>query len=419
MPIKTIDASAYVSKTSVLELVAAEKKPSDYMRLLKKLDLEVQDLARAADAHIRALGSVELIMPNGTVYVPKSSPQALVRKPTYLKIPNEKQLRQQYDVVMELHEKSRSLDLISAELSVKYGEDSPDGAAGAAKKAHAYIQVIRANVDRALNTAAAFLTKMAKQHQPTKFEELNVSLARALARGLNYDSVTTYLYVYPNRDGGFVFVCYFRLMKVRDENGKITNELFVVSSSSPDAAGEMNFKLTTMLNFLAPGKFALGKSIQYKKPSDINNVKKILGYLLDMDNVANDYARVPWRDLLRPNSQITKQSFTLDVLVESLEADDDTMTFTFNSSVDSLDKASKLAAELSTELTVLVKNTKARQRMSIFEEEGRFKASFFFVRPQGFAVNNDDLAFLKDRFSLDSDAIDLIRSTINSSGNTR
>ncbi len=403
----------FVHKPTVLEnLAASSKSARDYLKLIKDIAFEVDELCKVGEAHLRMLkaSTLTLDLGNGKSIVHTVSPTAPdAKKPTHLKIPKADQLAKNYAVVVELLSKSRDLDLIASELEIRFGKGADAATQAAIKKANTNLQLVRSKIDRALSTAGTYLTEVASQHAPNKFLLLVKNLGKMLSKGMVFKSVRTFLYVYPDGDG-HTFLHYFWLMDVTDAEGAQIPEVFVTVSCTPTADGDMNFRLNTMLNFATPGRFPLGKEFVFQKPADAKNLAKILNFQLSLDNVANNYGRLSLRQLLGP-VKLDKKSFSLENMVESLSVDGNSLKFKFTDAVDTIEKASKLASQINIELQTMIRRTKAKTRQKI--DPNDFSATFFFVRPIGFPVNEEDLSFLQERFDLDDTTLDHIVETIN------
>ena len=369
--------------------------------------------------------SVTLVLQDKDVYVPAGSPAGKgADRPTFAKIPTTEELSKNYSVVVELHEKSRSLDEIASSLDIQFsgnrGTDKTTDKA-AVQKIHKEIQNLRTQVDRALAKAAMYLTEVANAHAPPKFVILTKALATMLERAMTYKSVQSYLYVFPNEhestDKGtaFSFCHYFWLKGLTDSDGKIFPQLFVVLSCTPSPATGMNFRLNTLTDMVPPSPKMLGKKFEYTKPGDAPNLARTLGNQLDIDKVANVFGRIPISTLLKKET-LTKDRFSVEQSVHELKVDSKSITFTFVDAVNTEEKASKLAAQLAIELQAWARSTKARLRQKVSQAtNGSWSANFYYLRPVGFAITHDDLEFMKERWDLDDRTLDNIVDTINKS----
>ena len=348
-------------------------------------------------------------------------------RPTFVKIPTTEELSRNYNVISELHEKSRSLDEMASSLEVQFasgrGLDKTADKTSVAK-IQKEIQNIRTQVDRALAKAATYLTEVATAHAPEKVILLTRALAKILERGMVYKTVQTYLYVFPNeyesskegssvKDTAFTFCQYYWLKGLTDREGKRFPQLFVVLSCTPSPNTGMNFKLNTLTDMVPPSPKMLGKAFVYNNPTDARNLARTLGMQLDIDRVANEYGRIPIATLLRKTA-LVKESFSVEKSVHELKVDNKSVTFTFIDAVNTEEKAAALTAQLSIELQAWARSTKARLRQITQQAtNGLWQAVFYYTRSVGFSVSVEDLEFLKDRLDLDDPTIDSIVDTIN------
>ena len=391
-------------------------------RLLR--DMHVSSQAAPDGDRVLTSGVTLVIQDKEVAPLGTGSPRAKgADRPTFVKIPTKEELSRNYKVVVELHEKSHSLDQIASNLEVQFasglGFDKTADKASV-QKIHKEIQNLRTQVDRALGKAAMYLTEVATAHAPARFVKLSKWLSQLLEGGLEYKSVQTYLYVFPNdyesNDKGtaFTFCQYYWLKGITDKAGTQFKQLFVVLSCTPSPTAGMNFRLNTLTDMVPPSPRILGKEFKFEQSGDTRNLARTLGMQLEMDRIANNYGRIPINTLLKKDT-LTKDRFSVEKSVHELKVDNKTITFTFVDAVGTQEKAQALADQLSIEITAWAKSTKARLRQNLsINQAGSWQVVFYYTRPEGFAVSVEDLEFLKDRLNLDDRTLDTIVDTINS-----
>lgn len=398
MAITAVVAASPATNTSLRSI-------TDYVRLVRSIGEDVEDLASLFQVHRRALAGVSLIV--GDEEVDKiQSPLAPSTKTLKLVVPDLKELEKNYGVVAQLHAKLEELRMIEADVEIRFGRDRD--LAPSAQKIIKELNVIKNKLVLTLENAYKFLQKVAHARIPNAQVVFLDRLAAAVSKSIQYQSVSSYLYVYPYKDS-LAFSSYLHLQDTVDLSGKKFGEMFIVTSFLlSSTAGKWTPYLATLNKFQAPGTFPLGKEVP-----DIKVAIKVLSALLDLDNFENDFNRLPLNQLIDPAS-MSKWLFTLSDKVASVEPDEDALTFHFKRDVNSSEKASKLAQQLNVELQVFTRRSNAKLRMKIDRKpKGGWFVSFFFIKPADIPVTTSDLAFLKERFNLTPSAVERICNVIN------
>lgn len=425
MTIQVIEASSYISRTSILE-AARPANPREYLTILKKIGKEVDDLFQLSEAHLRLMtaggGTTRMVFldPNSGEATIHNSPQANdAGRPSKVVIPNRKQLQESYRVALELHQKLRDVNEIASQMAIEFNDPEDADMSRAARKAAEQVEVIRSRIEMALRRAADFMNQVASKNAPSAMKHITKTLSRMLSRGIEYSSIEDGLYVYTDPNGGLVFLHLFAMSHVVDADGKHIPSLFVAVSCTTDADGindGSTFHLNTMLDFQPPGKFPLGGAFTWNGSGSNKALAKRLGYLLDLDKVSNEFGRVPLKDLLSDRA-VTKRDFSVENKVSSLEVSDDNLRFRFVRTVNTDDRAYGLAEiiykELYNQILMGDRKSKIRLRMRVGKERGLYMVDFFFQRPTGIAITEGDLEVLRDRWDISDNAMRKIVETIN------
>lgn len=408
MAIVAVTAASPATNTSLRSVM-------DYVRLIRNIGDEVDDLASLFQAHKRALaggGTTTLILEGESPEdQPKNSPRSPSAKRLELIVPNLKKLEKNYEVVAQLHVKLEELRMIEADLQVRFSTD--EELAPSAARAIKELKVIENKLMTTLSGAYKFLQQIAQSTLPTSCAIFVDQLASAVSKSLDYRSATPYVYVFPY-NSTLVFSHYLHLQRLTDESGKEFPELFVVSSfeltgvTEKGAGLRPKIYLTTLNKFQAPGTFPLGKEV-----ADIKTAVKILSALLDLDNFENSFNRIPINQMIDPKFVI-KEIFSIGNMVRELETDEDSLTFWFKKEVDSYSKATNLAKQLSVELQVLTRTGNVKTPMEIKQEPRKgFRVRFHFVRASDVPITFDDLRFLQNRWNVSQANIERILTILN------
>lgn len=406
MAIAAVTAASPATNTSLRSVM-------DYVRLIRNIGDEVDDLASLFQAHRRALSSTTKIFfgDDSPEDQPKNSPQPPSAKRLELIVPNLKKLEKNYEVVAQLHVKLEELRMIEADLQVRFSTD--EELAPSATRAIKELKVIETKLLTTLSNAYKFLQQVAQSTLPPACAIFVDQLSSAVSKSLDYKVATPYIYVFPY-NGTLVFSHYLHLQRLTDDSGKEFPELFVVSSFELTGVNEKGAGLkpktylTTLNKFQAPGTFPLGKEV-----ADIKTAVKVLSALLDLDNFENTFNRIPINQMIDPKFVI-KEIFSIGNMVRELETDEDSLTFWFKDKVDSYSKATNLAKQLSVELQVLTRTGNVKVPMEIKQEPRKgFRVRFHFVRASDVPITFDDLRFLQNRWNVSQANIERILTILN------
>lgn len=378
----------------------------DYLKAIEDVSDRVSELTKIFQDVRRAIaGQVFEIGPSGID--PKNSPEAAPVGVLKKLVPNMKKLQREFDVVTGLHAAMEELDLIEADLQVKFNLTGSQDLVGAAQKAAKMINTVRNKTRNELATAYRFLNQLGSSSVPKDVQEFVEVLAKAVSNVIEYKSVEPFLYVIPHEET-FMFVHYLHLKELRDDSGKFYPELNVVTSAKLMPQGK-EYRLTLLNKFSAPGSFPFGKRV-----SNVKDAVKVLGVLLDLENFDNQFNRVPLANILN-QTQLQKKMFTIDTMVKEVKAEEDTIHFTFKTAVKNREHAQRLAGQLHAQLQPYVRRTNARMRQRLGEHPNNkgYYVEFYFVREPHQGVTAKDLEFLRDRFRLSTQTVDRIVHDIN------
>lgn len=378
----------------------------DYLKAIEEVADKVSELTQLFQNVKRVIANQVFVI-DSPEFDPKNSPKAESTGTLQKLIPNMQRLQKEFDIVTGLHAALEELDLIEADLEIRFNLTGSKELIGAAQKAAKMINTVRTKTRNELSVAYKFLNQLGTSSVPKDVSEFVEVLARAVSTTVEYKSVEPFLYVIP-QGSTFVFVHYLHLKDLRDDSGKYYPELNVVTSASLLPTGK-EFRITLLNKFSSPGSFPLGKQV-----SNVKDAVKVLGFLLDLENFDNQFNRVPLANILN-QAQIQKQLFTIDTMVKEVTPEEDTLRFTFKSAVRNREHAQRLAGQLHAQLQPYVRRTNARlrQRIGEFPNKKGYYVEFYFVREPGQNVTPKDLEFLRDRFRLNAPTVDRIVKLIN------
>jgi hypothetical protein len=408
------DAEIPVADRNILLRVNAKKGAKEYLKVLDELDKEIDELINLSQAHMRVLSSVQTELKAALTFTLnqgdmlrdiKDSPKAPVGKKAVKKPSDLKKLERHYKVTVEMAKRLKHLDVIEAEIEMDYGPRGTMslGLDSAAKKVQQQLQVMRQRIYAALQEAYTFMTSLAQGRVPEQFEKMAMALSRIVSKALKYDKVTSYLYVYPEEDT-IAFTQFFALKDLEDDSGRFFPQYLVVLTGILTDTGLQHY-LNTLTTFSPPGTFDPGKEVK-----DAKDLRKIFGYLLDLDKVSNSIARVPLHNLLSDTP--VKDQFSTKDLIHKLTVEEDELVFTFKRGV-TQEEVSGASQQINLELQALAKRTSSKVSMQVTRAGNIWTATYSFVRKSEVPVAVSDLEFLKDRFDLKDATVKRIVDNIN------
>lgn len=324
----------------------------------------------------------------------KNSPEPKVQT---VKIKAIKELRKNYAVTQSLFAAIQALDTVEANLRQSM-TSLPK-----ADKALQEVSNLRAKANKALGEAFRFLTSIAQAHQPSVFTKFVDGVISAIEKSISYDDARLYQYVHEV-DGDIVFSDYLQLQNLLSEDGKSVHSLLVVLSYK--TGRDPGFYVNTLKTFEPPSD-----SLLVKRVKDVKDALHAINLLLELDGFANSLNSIPLRLLMK--DKIDRNLFSdYKKYISDVEVEDTLLRFMFKSGV-SNKELKEIIPQLYLDVKGAFRNTKARLRIDTRKMGNKWVVEFFFVKRAGTVVQDDDLEFLRSRFGLGQDSINLILKIVN------
>lgn len=308
---------------------------------------------------------------------------------------NLKALEKNYRVVLSLTEALDALSTLEGKLKTSITPTTRGFGESLTR-----IQKLRKSTQEGLNEAYEFLNSLAERHVPTKFKAFLDALGNVLAKSISYESAASLLFVFTIGDGRLCFTQYIELKGLIDEKGRTVNSLFVVASFTPDT-GE--FYINTLREFEPPSESILGKSVQ-----SMQQVLRTLNNMLEIDKFANNIGDLKMSDYMGATPNAKDFGF-----VKAVEADDGGIAFVLRPTVRQ-EQLDSIVSDLYVHMKGLVSRTRAKLKVAVSKQDKHFVIRFGLNRnsASGDATEND-LEFLRTRFSLNDHQLSVILKTIN------
>lgn len=400
MAIKRINRSAFMERSF--------RSAEEVLRYIDKLKQETDELCRVARQQIRLLSSVTLdIAGDGPRY---NSPVGKAGAPEKIVVEDMEKFRSNYSVAAEMQERLEELNVIQAELEMKFGDNSSARMGSTVMKATAQLQLIRTKLQQELREVLDTLQHLAHAKVPESFKKFTQGLYDAVSKGLNYEDVQQQLFIHEH-EGAITFSYYLKLINPRDLNDKLwTHGLYIVTSAVFRQKSTDRY-VTVLQQFAPPGRFLLGRPISSGKQA-----LEIISQLLERDNFANSLGRLPLENILdtkRIGTDSFRKQFKHADQITKLTIDEDSLVFHLSKSVTDEAVVQQIQKQLHVELQGLKARTNVNVRSTIVNEKPR-KIAVTFTRGGGeAAVTVNDIRFLGDRFGVTPGTLKKVVDVLN------
>jgi hypothetical protein len=260
--------------------------------------------------------------------------------------------------------------------------------------------------------ALKFLQNVASAHVPKEFSKFVQSVIDQIQAQLGVRKNENTLYVRINKTGNFEFTYYVRLVDITDDRGFVHPQQFLVFTCELVPSHEKNtvnavYYLNVIREFQTPGHVGLGQMIQ-----SVDDATKIVGHLLDLDNIDNSLGTLP---ITVDPSKISKDQFEYGRIIQSFSVDYSSISFVF------ISKASeKMVREAMQSLYYelsrgMFRNMKGKLKMrGPFKELGQWKVTYTVTGFVGEGmISTDDLDFLRVRLGVSEDKLKQLVRVVN------
>lgn len=328
----------------------------------------------------------------------KNSPAAPDANKVKLDQKSLKAVRESLSVLPGLKATLEAIDVLIARLKTSF-PDSGD--------TRSTMQALMKTRKRALDEMAAAYKlnqQLATVNVPDGFGKFANSVQEMLAKGIAYDEVGTFLYLFERPDQSLAFSYYIDMRSVTDETGELFPHLLVILSHDPTLGKTW---LNTATTFQPPDETNLVHEV-----TNLRSAARGLRTLLDIDSFASSFGTVPFEFLQQPKREL----FSASAFISSVRLDEDTGAFTFflKPTVKDRNQVQTIAGQLGKDLDGLTRKLQVTRRMSIVKRNNQWTISFSQnLADARRAATEDDLAFFADRFGLPPQAITNMLRIIN------
>jgi hypothetical protein len=389
-----------VSLDEVDRFLTEIKKKSDELTLL--LQQYEKQAARAANSQAAALEFKINVTKDGAP-AKRKSPNVIVDRFKKVVIPNITQLRNNFALVDDLYEKLDILRTLESTVSMHFQSKAGSG------KTLDGIRRLTKQVETKIRDALKFLNRIASKHAPEPFVDFVQKTVDRVSDSLSFDSYEAALYVRETDSKTFEFTHYIRLLGLVDDEDKAYPEMYLVFTCVLTPTGktevQASYHVTVLSEFAVPGRFDTGTAVD-----SVQAAVLVIGSLLDMENFSNALGTLP----IDLDKKIDKNTFTVGKSVSQLEVDERSISFILAASVKSQSAVQAVTQQLYLEVKALLYRVKAKLKVRITKELGRYRVTFTLSNLAGpNQVSVHDLDFLRDKLGVDDDKLRKIVRVIN------
>lgn len=393
----------------------------DYLRLLKEMDSDVDDIGQLLDKQAKLLTSTLIVkaQPVKAAVIFDVTPTRRedqnkeARKlrtridPSIenVQVPNLKKLQSHYALAEELYERHRSIESMEAQLEMQF----PTRRGEAYNETLQAMQRLRAKIAGHLKTALDFLSTVADKHVPQQFVKYNAAVAALVEEHCIYKSANSFMYVSVDDEGYLLFTNYLMLTKVVNDEGDVAPHLYISIqwhlNTEPSIRIDLNHEYELPNKLIGSGE-AIGS---------VGEAARALKDMLTLESFSSALGVVPLALQLKVSPEkLSSEMFSYRDVIDKVIVDTNSISFKLRKEVNTDAFEDEVAYRLWKELKAL---TKSRDVKVTYERDtinGIRVLTFKIVTiAKGGSLNTTDIEFLRDRFGLSNGSLNKIARIIN------
>lgn len=321
-------------------------------------------------------------------------------------VPNMKKLQSQYNLAEDFYEKLRGIEQAETQVQMTFhNRRGPEYEALMRQ-----FQVLKDKVQSALKECLEFLSDVAHKHVPPTFQKYVDMVADLVNEHVIFRDSQTFMYVSVDPKGHLVFTAYLMLQDVANDEGQVAPHLYisiqwVISKDEPTVSVDLNHEYEVPNKLLGQGEVV----------GSVGEAVKAIATLLDMENYSSALGVVPLAIQMNVDpTTIHPNMFEYRDVISKIMVDEHTISFKLRPELTKPEAVTEVAAQIYKELKALLKTRNVRLTMKT-EKLGKSSVlSFNIVRiAEGGELNEYDLEFLRDKFSLNQTQLRKIANIIN------
>lgn len=202
------------------------------------------------------------------------------------KAPPKANIEKHVAVLDSLYDNARELDAIEATLKQSFAGIKSQG------EALKGVRALKKTVDASIQKALTALNTVAMKHFPEEMIELRDQLTSFLIDNIpekQYDDMGFLEYAnLGDRPGEIVFSVYVELENLRNNNGFVFDEYFIILTGVVNSRGQIAYYVNALPDFRTPGKYARGTQIMSERDME-HRVSQLLAH----NDIITDLDRAP------------------------------------------------------------------------------------------------------------------------------
>lgn len=398
-----------VSKITLQEF----RSPKELFQFLEGLSDSVNILRKKVDNYTRAFEKAAIKITIGDDGNTTTRKEGKVIDPTRigkLVVPNTKGLKDNFNVVQELHEKLEILQSIESTFS--YNFKDAKGRAEIEKKMKILHTTTKATYEKALN----FLADVAKKYSPPKFNQTIKPVIEDLKTSLQgfYDKVSEKAYVTIVENEGkdvFYFSKYIKFNNLRNDNDFAYTEYYVIFTAIIDGQGFLQMYVNTLPKFEPPGK----RLIPGHQFNDTKSAQQEVDSLLAIEHFLGVLDRLPFPIDEKPQlKKLGAKDFIKNI---DFDPESNTIHVDFNAKVNKKNLENVVLTIYKDLQGLLTPKTQGKLKHKTPYLQGKLYATDFILqRASGSTspkIDSNGIKMLKVRLGLDDDDISNIVRVLN------
>lgn len=397
------------------EVKAANELPrfrylDDAIRFVESIGKDIDELAEQVKVQHKLLASSKILTRAASqefdLTAPKNNKVSLKYKIdpdlTKVEIPDVKKLKSNYNLLEQLYEKHRALEMAEAQITAQFEKE---GRGESFDAAIAGIRQLKSKVGKVMSETFAFLNQVAAAHVPKSFVRYQKGIQQEIQNRIPFEKNDHYLYVSVDDDGNIVFTDYILLVNAVNEDGQIAPHLYISVQwiVGGKVTVQVNHEFETPTQLLREGGESVGS---------VAEAVRAISHLLELEDFATSLGNVPLSALLTiAPGDIDLKRFEFSNFIEKLKVDESEITFVLRPEAKDLYK--EICYQLFEEMKLLVRNSrKTRWRMDTSKKPNSVTFVLKKAAEHG-EIDIHDAEFMRQRFGISDNQLRKIVNIMN------
>lgn len=324
---------------------------------------------------------------------------------TKVEVPDIKKLKTQYNLLEDLYDKHRALEMAEAQVAAQFPKEGRGEAYDEFVKG---TRQLKAKVAKMMSETFAFLNQVAAAHVPKEFTKYQRAVQLEIEKHVPFKRNDHYLYVSVDDDGNIVFTDYIMLIDAVNEAGEIAPHLYI--SVQWVVGGPVRVQVNH--EFESPSRLQREGGEQV---GTVAEAVRAISHLLELEDFATSLGTVPLSTMLKMEpGQIDLAQFEYGNFIDKVKVDEDKITFTLRP--DAKEMYDQVSYQLFEELKTMVRNSRtARWRMDVSKKPKEISFVLKSAAQEG-DVSIHDADWMRSKFHLNDSQLRKVVHLLNHGG---